>query len=306
MRVIETVAELVVALDGERAAGRRVGLVPTMGALHAGHRSLVERAAAECGTVAVTVFVNPLQFDDGADLAAYPRTLAGDVALAAAAGAGIVFAPPVAEMYPGHPVPPATTVHVAGLTELLEGASRPGHFDGVATVVTKLLGMAGPCRAYFGEKDLQQLAVVRRLVADLSLPVEVVGCPTVREPDGLALSSRNARLSRDERRAATALYRALQAGAAAAVDAVGLAGGRAPAGGVRAAMRAVLDAEPLVTADYAELVDPGTMTPADTLDGERRLVVAASVGGVRLIDNLAVPVPAGPSPAVARAGPATA
>lgn len=306
MRVIETVAELVAALDAERAAGRVVGLVPTMGALHAGHRSLVERAAAECDAVVVTVFVNPLQFDDGADLDAYPRTLATDVALAAGAGAAFVFAPSVAEMYPGYPAPPATTVHVGGLTERFEGASRPGHFDGVATVVTKLMAMAGRCRAYFGEKDLQQLAVVRRLVADLSLPVEVVGCPTVREPDGLALSSRNTRLSRDERRAATALYRALQAGAAVAAGAAGAIDGVDDAvGAVRSAMRAVLEAEPLVTPDYADVVDPGSMTPADTLDGERRMVVAAFVGDVRLLDNLAVPVAAVPMPAVARAGPAT-
>lgn len=298
MLVIDTVAELTATLEAQRRAGRRVGLVPTMGALHAGHRSLVERAAAECDTVAVTVFVNPLQFDDRADLAAYPRTLSADVALAASAGAAVVFAPTAAEMYPGHPTPPATTVHVGGVAERLEGAARPGHFDGVATVVTKLLAMAGPCRAYFGEKDLQQLAVVRRLVADLSLPVEIVGCPTVREPDGLALSSRNVRLSQDERRAATALYRALEAGAAA------LAGPEPSVEGARRAMLAMLAAEPLVTLDYAEVVDPTTFETPEELGGELRLVVAAFVGEVRLIDNLPARAVTGPpaAPAPAAAG----
>lgn len=286
MRVIDTVAELVAEHDSQRRAGRQVGLVPTMGALHAGHRSLVERAVTECDAVTVSVFVNPLQFDDRGDLAAYPRTLAADVALAAAAGADVVFTPPVTEMYPEHPLAPATTVHVDRIADRLEGASRPGHFDGVATVVAKLLAMSGPCRAYFGDKDLQQLAVVRRMVADLHLPASVVGCPTVREPDGLALSSRNTRLSRDERRAATVLYRSLQAGAAA------VAGGETDLGAVRAAMRAVLDAEPLAMPDYTEVVEPETMEVPAELAGELRLVVAASVGAVRLIDNLPVRVPA--------------
>ena len=295
--MIGRVADLRGALQAARDAGQSVGLVPTMGALHAGHRSLVERAAAECATVAVTVFVNPLQFGDGGDLAAYPRTLDADVALAEAAGATVVFAPPVAEMYPSYPAPPATTVHVAGVTERFEGASRPGHFDGVATVVAKLLAIAGPCRAYFGEKDFQQLAVVRRLVDDLCLPVDVVGCPTVREADGLALSSRNTRLSPDERRAATALYRALAAGAAAA----GAEGTEAAA--VRAAMDAELRRDPLVVPDYAAVVDPRTLEPVDVVAGEVRLVVAAAVGPVRLIDNLAAGPAATRGPAGARAGP---
>ena len=173
-------------LDAERALGRSVGVVPTMGALHAGHRSLVERAAAECDVVAVTVFVNPLQFDNAGDLAAYPRDLRRDVAMAGGAGATLVFAPPVHEMYGTTPAARRSTVHVDGVSEGLEGASRPGHFDGVSTVVAKLFALSGRCRAYFGEKDFQQLAVVRRMVADLSIPVTVVGCPTVREADGLA------------------------------------------------------------------------------------------------------------------------
>jgi len=282
VEVVTTGAEFAAALDRARATGRDVGLVPTMGALHAGHRALVERAAAECDVVAVTVFVNPLQFGDAADLARYPRDLDGDVAIARAAGASIVFAPSVEEMYPGYPKPVATTVHVDGVSEGLEGASRPGHFDGVATVVAKLFALAGRCRAYFGEKDFQQLAVVRRLAADLSLAVDVVACPTVREPDGLALSSRNARLSPDERRAALALHRALDAGRRA-VDA-----GERDAGRVRAAMWAELDAEPLVVPDYGEVVEPATLRPLGSLDGEARLLVAATVGSVRLIDNMPV------------------
>ena len=285
MQVLTSARAFAEALEAERARGRSVGLVPTMGALHAGHRSLVARAAAECDTVAVTVFVNPLQFDDASDLAAYPRDLKGDVAQAEAAGATMVFAPGVQEMYPSHPAPPATTVHVSGVSEGLEGGSRPGHFDGVATVVAKLFALAGRCRAYFGEKDYQQLAVVRRMTADLSLPVEVVGCPTVREPDGLALSSRNVRLGPAERLAALALRRALDAGLEA------LDQGAPEAAVVRRAMDRVLAAEPLVEADYAEVVDAATLAVPAVLSGELRLLVAARVGAVRLIDNDGAVVP---------------
>ena len=249
-----------------RGAGGTVGLVPTMGALHEGHASLIRRSAADCDVTAVTVFVNPLQFGPAEDFATYPRDLEGDVAVAGAAGAGIVFAPPVEEMYPEGQ--PAVTVHVAGEDEL-EGAARPGHFDGVATVVAKLFNLAGPCRAYFGEKDWQQLRVVRRLVADLSFAVEVVGCPTVRAADGLALSSRNVRLSPAEREAATVLHRALQAGVAAR-----MAGERSPAM-VRRIMAGVVAGEPLATLDYLEARPD-------------RLLIAARVGDVRLIDNLKV------------------
>jgi pantoate--beta-alanine ligase len=272
------------ALEAERALGRRVGLVPTMGALHAGHRSLVARAAAECDVVAVTVFVNPLQFDKADDLARYPRDLEGDVLQAAEAGASIVFAPPVQEMYPGFPAPVATSVHVDAVGDVLEGASRPGHFDGVATVVAKLCSLAGRARVYFGEKDYQQLAVVRRMATDLSLPVEIVACATVREDDGLALSSRNARLSAADRRAAVALHRALGAG-------IGLiaAGERDPVR-VGAAMEAVLSATDGVTSDYAVAVDATTLYATDVLAGEVRLLVAATVGPVRLIDNVGLAV----------------
>ena len=255
MRVLDRGDQLRKELDAARAAGRTVGLVPTMGFLHEGHASLIRRSAAECDVTAVTVFVNPLQFGPSEDLAAYPRDLDHDLDVADAAGADIVFAPSVGEMYPGGP--PAVTVHVAG-EDVLEGASRPGHFDGVATVVAKLFNLAGPCRAYFGEKDWQQLRVVRRLAADLSFPVDVVACPTIRERDGLACSSRNVRLSPDERRAATVLYRALTA-AASDPD-------------PRRRMAEIVGGEPLATLDYAEV------------DGDR-LLIAARVGPVRLIDN---------------------
>jgi pantoate--beta-alanine ligase len=277
--VLDTVAAFSAALDGERRAGRTVGLVPTMGALHDGHASLVERAAAECDAVAVTVFVNPLQFGAGEDLDAYPRTLDADVKLAEQAGASMVLAPTVAEMY--GPGGARTTVSVASdMTAILEGASRPGHFDGVATVVAKLFAMAGRCRAYFGEKDFQQLAVVRRMASDLSFPVEIVGCPTVRADDGLALSSRNAYLTEAERAAAPVLYRALQAGAEAALA------GDDP----EPVMAAVLAGEPLVEPDYAVVVDAATLQPADNLAGDLRLLVAARLPSARLIDNLGVTV----------------
>jgi pantoate--beta-alanine ligase len=279
--VVDTVSDFSATLDAARRCGSSIGLVPTMGALHAGHRSLVERAAAENDLVAVTIFVNPLQFGDPDDIANYPRTLDDDLAACRAAGVGLVFAPPVTEMFPAHPNRPATTVSVSTVSEGWEGASRPGHFDGVATVVAKLFAMAGTCRAYFGEKDWQQLALVRRLAHDLSFPVEVVGCATVREPDGLALSSRNVRLASDERDAATALRRALDAG-----QAVLDAGCRIPATVVEA-MEAVLSHELLVKPDYAALVDAADLTVPDVVDGRRplRLLVAAYVGPVRLIDN---------------------
>jgi pantoate--beta-alanine ligase len=291
-RVVTSARQFSHILESERALGRSVGLVPTMGALHAGHQSLIERAATQCDVVAVTVFVNPLQFDDPADLAAYPRHLEHDVGMATRAGASVVFAPPVEEMYGPVPAAMASTVHVEGVSEGLEGASRPGHFDGVATVVAKLFALAGRSRAYFGEKDYQQLAVIRRMVFDLSIPVEIVACPTVREPDGLALSSRNTRLAPAERRAASALGRALRAGR------VWVERGERDPERVRAAMTAVLVGEPLVTLDYAEVVDPQTLRCPPVVEGEVRLLVAARVGEVRLIDNegacsVAAPVGAG-------------
>ena len=281
MDVAETAAGCRELLDRARAAGRQVGLVPTMGALHDGHVSLVAQARAECDTVVVSIFVNPLQFGDDGDLAAYPRTLERDLLVCAEAGADVVFVPSVGEMYPSWPAPPATTVSVQGVSECWEGASRPGHFDGVATVVTKLFAVAGAGRAYFGDKDFQQLAVVRHLATDLCLPVEVVGCAIVREPDGLALSSRNVRLSTAERAAAPALRRALDAGQAAV--AAGSRSGR----DVGRAMAAAVALEPLVELDYAVAVDADGLDEVDTITDPSgvRLLVAARLGPVRLIDN---------------------
>jgi pantoate--beta-alanine ligase len=278
MQVIETIEGFRKALDAERHAGRTVGLVPTMGYLHAGHRSLVERAAAECDVVAVTLFVNPLQFAPTEDLAAYPRDLPRDQAVATEAGAAYLFTPTTGEMYPAGT--PLTSVSVAQVSEPLDGRSRPGHFTGVATVVAKLFAIAGECRAYFGEKDYQQLAVVRRMAADLSLPVTVVGCPTVREADGLALSSRNVYLTAEERAVAPTLYRALQTGRSA----VEVDGERDPAA-VRRLMQDVVASEPRFTLDYAEVVDAADLTTPQRLSGEVRLLVAARLGQARLIDN---------------------
>lgn len=273
MNVVETIEGFRKALGAEREEGRTVGLVPTMGALHKGHLSLIRRAAAECDVAAVTLFVNPLQFDRADDLAAYPRDLDADMALAQSAGAAHLFAPSVDEMFPTDVL---TRVCVSRLTEDLEGRLRPGHFDGVATVVTKLFAIAGACRAYFGEKDYQQLMVVCRLVSDLSLPVQVVACPTVRAADGLALSSRNVRLSAEERAAAPVLHRALEAGAAA------VKGGEWRPEKVSTAMARTVAQEPLASLDYAEVIE-------DEL--RWRLLVAARIGDVRLIDNIEVYAP---------------
>jgi pantoate--beta-alanine ligase len=278
VQVTETVDGFRKALDVERGQGRRVGLVPTMGFLHAGHRSLIEQAASDNDVVAVTVFVNPLQFGPSEDLAAYPRNLDRDRVVAQEAGATHLFAPSVEEMYPtGEPL---TTVGVQTISEPLEGRSRPGHFAGVATVVAKLFAIAGPVAAYFGEKDYQQLAVIRRMAADLSFPVEVVGCPTVREPDGLALSSRNVYLTAEERAAAPTLHAALQAGRACIEE----KGERDPAE-VRRIMHERLAAEPRFTVDYAEVVNASDLTTPTRLVGEVRLLAAARLGNARLIDN---------------------
>jgi pantoate--beta-alanine ligase len=277
MQVAETADGLSKALDAERLAGRRVGLVPTMGALHAGHLSLLEAARREVDVVVVSVFVNPLQFDNPADLARYPRSIDRDAALAAEAGADYLFAPAEEEL---HPTPVLTSVQVTELGDVLEGASRAGHFGGVATVVTKLLALTGRCRAYFGEKDYQQLVLVRRLVTELHFPVEVVGCPTVRDPDGVATSSRNVLLSPAERAAAPVLHRALLAGR----DLLE-AGERRP-DRVGAAMATVVGQEPLASLDYAAAVDASDLRAPARLSGEVRLLVAAWLGTTRLIDNL--------------------
>ena len=277
--VVERVADLRAAVDAVRQQGGSVGLVPTMGYLHEGHQSLVARSAADNDLTVVSVFVNPLQFAEGEDYGTYPRDLDRDTEMCAAAGAGLVFAPSTEEMYPQAPI---TSVAVSGLNAVLEGRFRPTHFDGVTTVVAKLFSMLGPGRAYFGEKDYQQLAIIRRMAADLSMPVEVVGCPTFREPDGLAMSSRNVYLTADERPAATVLWRSLQAGRDAVVE-----GSRDPHE-VEAVMAAVLAAEPQASPDYVAAVDAATLERPDVLAGELRLLVAARLGQARLIDNVGV------------------
>jgi pantoate--beta-alanine ligase len=277
MKMARSIADLRAQLDAPRRAGRVIGLVPTMGALHEGHLSLIAMARASCDVVVVTLFVNPTQFDDAADLDAYQRDEARDAGVAREAGADVLFAPPPAEIYPpGF----ATTVAVEGIAQPLEGQSRGAqHFAGVATVVTKLLNIAQPDVAFFGQKDAQQVAVIRRLVRDLDMPVRIEVATTVREPDGLALSSRNARLRDGERERALAVPRALRA----ARDAVGQ--GERDAAAIAAAARAAMRARG-VEPEYVALVAPDTFAPVEQVDGEPVLIaVAARVGDVRLIDN---------------------
>ncbi|MEA2197350.1 MAG: pantoate--beta-alanine ligase [Solirubrobacteraceae bacterium] len=276
MNTVRTITELREALAEPRRAGQTIGLVPTMGAFHAGHLSLIRRAREECNLVVVSLFVNPTQFDQPADLSRYPRDEAADARVAADLGVDFLFAPEVSEMYP-----PAfaTTVSVAGITETLEGAHRGrGHFEGVATVVTKLFNIVGADVAYFGQKDAQQALVIKRLVRDLDIPVRIEVCPTVREPDGLALSSRNALLSPEERTRALAISRAL-AGARTAV-----AAGERDADRIAGQARAEMTSHG-VEPEYFELVSADTMAPVAVLDGDVLAVVAAQVGATRLIDN---------------------
>ncbi len=275
-----TIAQTWELLDQARADGRSVGLVPTMGFLHAGHASLIERSAAENDITLTTIFVNPLQFAADEDLSDYPRDLERDLATCEAAGASIVLTPTVDEMYP---VPIVTKVTVDELSESMEGAQRPTHFAGVATVVAKLFNIGGRCRAYFGEKDFQQLAIIRRMVIDLSFPVEVVGCPIVRETNGLAMSSRNTYLSPDEFVAAGVLNRSLR-------SAVKLAeGGETSADIIRTHIVEMIATETLVSVpDYVSIVDAATLAPLETLAGEVRIILAAQVGRPRLLDNIGV------------------
>jgi pantoate--beta-alanine ligase len=276
VNTVRTVADLRASLRPERLAERTIGLVPTMGALHEGHLSLIRRARATCDVVVVSLFVNPAQFDDAGDLAAYPRDEERDAALAAEAGADLLFAPSLDEVYPpGF----ATTVHVEGLTATLEGAHRGvAHFDAVATVVTKLLNMVAPDVAFFGQKDAQQALVIGRLVRDLDLPVRIEVRPTVREHDGLALSSRNVHLQGADRERALALAEALRAAEAA------LQAGERDASALReTALRAMH--EHGVEPDYLELVSTDDLSPVARVDGQALLAVAARVGTTRLIDN---------------------
>ncbi len=276
MRIVGTIAELRQAVQAARRQGRTVGLVPTMGYFHAGHLSLMRRARQENGLVVVSLFVNPLQFGPHEDLAQYPRDLERDASMAAEAGVDLLFHPEVAELYPeGF----QTTVSVNELTRGLCGASRPGHFEGVATVVLKLFNIVQPDRAYFGEKDAQQLRVIRRMARDLDLPLTVVGCPIVREEDGLALSSRNIYLKPAERRAALVLSRTIRR----AVERI--AAGLRDEATLRRELLALLQAEPLADLDYLAIVDSETLQPLQELRGEVLVALAVRIGKTRLIDN---------------------
>jgi pantoate--beta-alanine ligase len=276
MNTVRAVAELRRALAEPRRAERRIGLVPTMGAFHEGHLSLMVRARQDCDVVVVSLFVNPTQFNESSDLNAYPRDEGRDARLAAEVGVDFLFAPSADEVYPrGF----ATTVSVDGLTATLEGKHRgPGHFEGVTTIVTKLFNMVSPDVAYFGQKDVQQTIVIKRLVRDLDMPVRIEVCPTIRDPDGLAMSSRNAHLSMADRQRATALHRALLAADQAVAD-----GSRDPAAVTARAVTELHDAD--IEPDYVELVSADTLTPVERIEGDVLALVAARVGRTRLIDN---------------------
>lgn len=275
-RIVHSIAELRAALAEVRRAGASIGLVPTMGALHAGHRSLIERSVRETGCTVVSVFVNPIQFNDAGDYKSYPRTLDDDARLCGDAGAAIVFAPSGEEMYPQ---PQRAFVEVESLTEGLCGAFRPGHFRGVATVVLKLFNIVQPDVAYFGQKDAQQLAVLRRMVADLNAPLRIVGVPIVREADGLAMSSRNRHLSPDERRVAPSIYQALLHAQAR------IAEGVSDPVQVRAEAASELERQGL-RVEYFEIVDPDSMQRVDKIAGPALAATAVWLGSTRLIDNL--------------------
>jgi len=276
MEIIRTISWMSQVARGAHAKERIVGLVPTMGALHEGHFSLIRAARSECSPVVVSIFVNPKQFGPSEDFKKYPRAFEADRAALENLGVDYLFAPTPEEMYPrGF----RTTVAVEGLNEKLEGRSRPGHFQGVTTVVLKLLEIVQPNRAYFGRKDAQQARIIRQMALDLNLATQIVVRPILREPDGLALSSRNVYLNADERRAATALYRSLEAAHEE------IAAGERTAARLLAAIRRVIDSEPGVALDYAEIVDAETLEPVVSLRGECLILLAATLGKTRLIDN---------------------
>ena len=281
MLILKTAVALHAFTERARQTNRRVGLVPTMGALHAGHLQLVRAARAECDDVVATIFVNPTQFNNAEDFRLYPRVPDADAALLGPAGCTALFAPPVEEMYPQ---PAVLRFDFGPLEHVMEGAHRPGHFNGVATVVSKLFHLARPHRAYFGQKDWQQVAVIRQLVADLSFDLDIVTCPTIREADGLAMSSRNRRLGAAARAAAPLLHRVLEAAATRVRQGV-------PPAQVRADALATLAGEPLFTPEYVEVADADTLQPLAAYAPGRAVVlcVAAHLGGVRLIDNVVVP-----------------
>ncbi|CAB5001879.1 unannotated protein [freshwater metagenome] len=280
MKTLTTISELRVEIAQHRLQGQSIGLVPTMGYLHAGHASLIERAAAECDLVITTVFVNPLQFAATEDLSSYPRDAPGDARTAATAGADLLFLPELQEMYPLGREGVLTSVSVSELSAVMEGESRPTHFAGMCTVVAKLFNIAGPCTAYFGKKDFQQLAIVQAMVRDLSFEVELVGCEIRRESDGLAMSSRNVYLSAEQRAAAPVLAQALVTGARA------LRGGESSVDRLRATMMDVISTQTLGQVEYLEVVDPTTLRPLTQADARSRFFGAVRFGSVRLIDNL--------------------
>jgi pantoate--beta-alanine ligase len=275
--VVETIEAVRAWTATQRRADRRIAFVPTMGALHRGHARLIEEARQRGGSVAVSIFVNPLQFDRKEDLERYPRTLEADVRICNDLAVDLIFVPTAVEMYPA---PPLCTVDVRQIADRLCGRFRPGHFAGVATVVTKLFEIVQPDSAYFGEKDAQQLAIIRRLVADLNIPVEIVGVPTVREADGLALSSRNARLTDEERQRAPVLYQALRKAERA------IAAGETDARAVEQAAVAAIPQDAALRLEYLEVVDPTELQPVQTIAGPVLVAAAMWVGSTRLIDNL--------------------
>ena len=275
-QVVSSIEEMRTHVRLARRGGESVGLVPTMGALHDGHLELVRRSKAECARTVLTLFVNPTQFNQTSDLDAYPRTFDADLDACSSAGVDWLFAPSAEEMYPEKP---RAFIEVEELSEGLCGDHRPGHFRGVATVCAKLFNAAPADRAYFGEKDYQQLAIIRRMVRDLNFPLEIIGVPTVREPDGLAMSSRNVRLSPAERQAAAVLYRALEAAQSSDQTAARVRVDIA---------RRIIAAEPLARIEYIEIVDSDTLAPVATVDRECRMALAAWFGQTRLIDNIAI------------------
>lgn len=280
MEVATSISRLRELIRDARRRKLSIGCVPTMGALHCGHGALIERARAECGLVVVTIFVNPIQFDRKDDYEQYARDFEADSAFCRQRGVDVLFAPSEAEMYPQ---PARTFVEAPGLGDRLCGAFRPGHFRGVATVVAKLFNIVQPDVAYFGEKDAQQLAIIRQMAADLNFPVSIAAVPTVREEDGLAVSSRNRRLSAEQRRAAPVLFRALCEGRRL------IAGGERDASKVKTAICRVLAAEPAIRLEYAEIVD-SHFKPVHHIESDVRILAAAWIGSTRLIDNLAAPV----------------
>lgn len=276
MKLIETVQGVHEAVRAARQAGKRIGFVPTMGYLHEGHLTLMRQARQECDFVVVSIFVNPTQFGPNEDFGRYPRDLTRDMALCETVPVDVIFHPSVAEMYPQ---PFLTSVHVADITNTLCGASRPGHFEGVATVVSKLFNIVKPDVAFFGQKDAQQVAVIRRMAADLNMELEIRPVPIVREPDGLAMSSRNVYLSPAERQAALVLSRSLQ------MAAERVAAGERDMGALQEAMQTMIAAEPLADIDYVSIVDYNTLQPVDSLKGRALAALAVRFGKTRLIDN---------------------